>query len=234
MRTALHQIGSFATSPHRSGDGLCQPCVRVLPVTGAAVSTICGSIATDTVCATDDVAFRIDELQFDLGEGPCWDAVATRRPVLIPNLGQEHPRWPMFSTAARLTEAAAVFAFPLTIGTINVGALTLYRRTPGPLATQARYDAHELADAIAAALLWLVLPAGTATEPDDPETIWRDSPHNRREIHQATGIIVNQLHVPVDVAYARLSGHAFATSTTMAVVAHDVVTHGLLLPQVAN
>jgi len=206
----------------------------VLPVTGAAVSTICGPIATDTVCATDDVAFRIDELQFDLGEGPCWDAVATQRPVLIPNLVRKQPRWPMFSTAARLTEAAAVFTFPLTIGTISVGALTLYRRTPGPLAMQARHDAHELADAVAAALLRLVLPAGTATEPNDPETIWRDSPHNRREIHQATGIIVNQLHVPVDAAYSRLSGHAFATSTTMAVVAHDVVTRGLLLPQVAN
>jgi hypothetical protein len=205
----------------------------VLPVTGAAVSTICGPIATDTVCATDDVAFRIDELQFDLGEGPCWDAVATRRPVLIPNLVRKQPRWPMFSTAARLTEAAAVFTFPLTIGTISVGALTLYRRTPGPLAMQARHEAHELADAVAAALIRLVLPAGTATEPDNPETMWRDSAHNRREIHQATGIIVNQLAVPVGAAYARLSGHAFATSTTMAAVAHDVVTRGLL-PQVAN
>jgi AmiR/NasT family two-component response regulator len=63
--------------------------------------------------------------------------------------------------------------------------------------------------------------------------MWRDSAHNRREIHQATGIIVNQLAVPVGAAYARLSGHAFATSTTMAAVAHDVVTRGLL-PQVAN
>jgi hypothetical protein len=55
-------------------------------VTGAAVSTMCGPVATDTVCATDDVAFRIDELQFDLGEGPCWEAFTGRRPVLVPDL----------------------------------------------------------------------------------------------------------------------------------------------------
>jgi hypothetical protein len=206
----------------------------VLPVTGAAVSTICGPIATDTICATDDVAFRIDELQFDLGEGPCWEAVATHRPVLIPDLLNEQPRWPIFSTAVCITDAASVFAFPLTVGPIDVGALTLHSRTPGPLDAQALHDARVLADAVAVTLLCRILPAAAATQPDGAENTsdpWRDSSHDRREIHQATGIIVNQLDVPVGTAYARLSGHAFATSTTMAVVAHDVVTHGLHIPQ---
>ena len=94
----------------------------------------------------------------------------------------------------------------------------------GPLETQARHDALVLADAIADALLCRILPAATTTEPDGPETVsdpWHDSPHNRREIHQATGIIVDQLDLPVGAAYARLSGYALATSTTMAVVAHE-------------
>lgn len=35
---------------------------------------------------TNPTAARIDEVQFDLGEGPCWNAVATGRPVLLPYL----------------------------------------------------------------------------------------------------------------------------------------------------
>ena len=31
---------------------LCEPCLRLLPVTGVAVSTLSGPIHTDTVCAT--------------------------------------------------------------------------------------------------------------------------------------------------------------------------------------
>ena len=60
---------------------------------------------------------------------------------------------------------------------------------------------------------------------------WRGSPHDRAEIHRATGVIIAQLHLPVGAAYARLSGHAFVTGTTMAVAAHDVVAHRLLLPE---
>ena len=232
MRDALRQIRSFATNPTGS-DSLCRPCAQVLPVTGAAVSTICGPIATDTVCATDDVAFRLDELQLDLGEGPCWEAFATRRPVLVPDLHEDQPHWPIFGAAAQTSGAAAVFAFPLYVGTTGVGTLNLYRDTPGPLGMEALHHACTLAEAVADALLRRIM-ANTATHPNKatpPSDPWRDSPRDRRQIHQATGIIVAQLHLPAPAAYARLRGHAFATDTTMAVVADDVVTHRLYLPQ---
>ena len=48
---------------------------QVFPVTGSAVSTVGGFLGSETVAASDEYAARLDELQFDLGEGPCWDAV---------------------------------------------------------------------------------------------------------------------------------------------------------------
>ena len=39
-----------------------------------------------TVCATDDVAARVEEMQFVLGEGPCVDAAAARSPVFVADL----------------------------------------------------------------------------------------------------------------------------------------------------
>jgi GAF domain-containing protein len=147
----------------RSG-GLCGPCLRVLPVTGVAVSTLSGPIHTETVCASDDVAFRLDELQFDLGEGPAWEAFASRRPVLVPDLSTDpQPSWPVFTAAVQPMPVRALFAFPLYVGATGVGVLDCYRTAPGPLDRRAVREARVLADTVAAELLRRVLAA------DDPD-----------------------------------------------------------------
>ncbi|MET0865457.1 MAG: GAF and ANTAR domain-containing protein [Nakamurella sp.] len=211
--------------------GMCAPCVRALPISGVAISTLGGSIASETVCASDDVAFRIDELQFDLGEGPCWEAFASRQPILVPDVrGEAHPHWPVFGDAVLATDAFALFAFPLYVGTTGIGSLGLYRTTAGPLDEQAFHDAQALANTVSTHLLRRILAAaGDGGGPGAGTDPWQDSPHDRREIHQATGIIMNQLDLPVGAAFARLRGHAFAIGQTMAEVAHDVVTRHLQL-----
>ena len=160
LRAAQEAILASGSSLARPG-GLCGPCVELLPVTGAAVSTLSGPINNETVCASDDVAFRIDELQFDLGEGPCWEAFASRRPVLVPDLrdGPPFAPWPVFSTAVRETSAAALFAFPLYVGGTGIGALDLYRSTAGPLDEEALRDARILADTVAIEVMRRILAA---------------------------------------------------------------------------
>ena len=214
--------------------GLCGPCLRVLPVTGVAVSTLSGPIHTDTVCATDDTAFGLEELQFDLGEGPAWEAFASRRAVSVPDLWlPEQPRWPLFAEAVRNTGARAFFAFPLAVGATAVGVLDLYRTTPGQLDGRAEHDARALAGTVAAELLNRVLSAedvdlmggANAARPSP----WRDHPQDRRAIHQATGMVMAQLDLPVGAAFARLRGHAFAAGVTVAEVAAAVVARSLML-----
>src|ERR1700712_5360167 len=83
----------------REGE-LWRPVLDLLPVSGASVSTIAEFIGTETIAASDALAERIDELQFDLGEGPCWEALRSARPVLEPDLKRrpEHD-WPAFARA---------------------------------------------------------------------------------------------------------------------------------------
>src|ERR1700712_6124499 len=96
---------------------LAAPCLRVLPVTGAAVAMLLGPMQSQTFCATDDVAARIDELQFDLGEGPGWASAGSARPVLIPDLWDSPGgRWPLFDDAVRGVPARGLFTFPLLVG----------------------------------------------------------------------------------------------------------------------
>ena len=218
----------------RSG-GLCGPCLWVLPVTGVAVSTLSGPIHTETVCATDGVAFAVEEAQFDLGEGPGWEAFASGRPVLVPDLAVDpEPGWPVFAAAVQSLSVRAVFAFPLYVGSSGVGVLDCYRATPGLLDPVAVREAGALADTVAEELLRRVL---AADDPDrggpaaaDWSDRWRQLPQDRRQIHQATGMVMAQLDLPVGAAYARLRGHAFAAGVTLAAAAAAVVTGGYSSP----
>ena len=75
---------------------LCTPFLTQLQVSGAAVSMFGGAAPETLVCASDRLAARIDELQFDLGEGPRWEALRTRLPVLVPDVYDTHPySWPV-------------------------------------------------------------------------------------------------------------------------------------------
>jgi hypothetical protein len=72
---------------------LWRPVLDVIPVEGAAISTIADFLGTETVSASSPLAARLDELQFDLGEGPCWDAMEQQgRPVLESGLRSNPPR----------------------------------------------------------------------------------------------------------------------------------------------
>jgi len=120
-------------SPQRIAD----LCVEHLDVTGAGISLVSDGGARGVICATDDLALQIEDLQLTLGEGPCVDAIGGGGPVLVPDLDDRRhlapERWPAFLAAVAAAGVRAVFAFPLRIGVISLGAMDLYRRSSGPL-----------------------------------------------------------------------------------------------------
>src|SRR4051812_5606330 len=111
--SALKTLSESADRPA----AFARPFVDVLPVSGAAVSTVGDVLGSETLSATDDLAARLDELQFDLSEGPCWDAIHGRLPVLEPVMGAR-PNWPAFTAAASEFGVTSIFAFPLLVGTL--------------------------------------------------------------------------------------------------------------------
>ncbi|WP_052710613.1 GAF domain-containing protein [Pseudofrankia sp. DC12] len=122
-------------------DRLCVGVVSALPVDGAAIA-VTSDGAARVAGASDPAAACLDDLQFTLGEGPGWDAVRHRRPVLVADLaGQPERRWPMFAPAVLAAGFRAVFAFPLQIGAVRLGALDLLCGRPGPLGDDTLADA---------------------------------------------------------------------------------------------
>jgi hypothetical protein len=55
-----------------------------------------------TLACTDDLVDASDQLQEEVGEGPCFDATRDRREVLrIADMGDQSERWPRFTPRAR-------------------------------------------------------------------------------------------------------------------------------------
>lgn len=204
---------------------LCSRFVESLPVTGASISVFDEAGNQSTICASDDTAARLEELQFELGEGPHWEALHTGRPVLVPDLHSgKLSGWPIFSDAVLQTGAGAVFALPLTMGAVTIGVVDLYCSTPGDLSANSLSTALNLAGSVA-------LPAArmairSADREETPATVGT-APELRRDVHQATGMILVQMSVSATEAFLLLKAHAFSSGRTVHDVAQDVVARRL-------
>lgn len=218
----IETAGSAPPPPHDAGMALCAPFVAALPVTGVSVSVVGGS-GQSTIGASDVVAARVEELQFDLGEGPHWVAVRTGMPALAPDVcGSDGSEWPVLAQAIRQVGVCAVFAFPLRMGAVTVGVVDMYRVEPGPLGVAERARAVSLAAAAAGPALRIAARSARRKVPSAALL-----PELRREVHQATGMVLVQLDSSATDAFARLQAHAFSTGQTLEEVAHAVVTRRL-------
>ncbi|MET1065175.1 MAG: GAF and ANTAR domain-containing protein [Arthrobacter sp.] len=206
--------------------GLCAGFLELLPISGAAISVFSGLAPETMVCATNAVAARIDELQFDLGEGPRWEALQNRRPVLIADVrNRPHGDWPVFAKSLLDLDVSALYVFPLALGALDVGVVELYSSEVGPLSREEQATAFELANATVWRLLPQLLtiaPGGAASDiPPD------GSPLSRREVHQATGMVLAQAGTSAREALLLMQAHAFAQGRTVRDVAREVVSRTL-------
>jgi hypothetical protein len=218
LATALDSLKRTAADPA----AFCLPFLEMFPVSGASVSTVGDVLGSETISASDSLAARVDELQFDLGEGPCWDAMNLARPILEPDLRTRSSiSWPAFLPAILDEQVSALFAFPLTVGPLRIGAVDLYSIRPVSLDSTQSRQAAAMADEVGKHVLRQALQA-VAGEREET-----DNAYSRRLVHQATGMVLAQLRVPADEARLIIQGHAFAAGRSMMEVAQDIVERRL-------
>lgn len=200
----------------------CEVFLSVFPVAGAAVSTIGQVLGSETLAASDARSARIDELQFDLGEGPCWDAMRSAQPVLAPAIHKSGPkRWPAFTQSIVREGVGSLFAFPLAVGPLRFGAIDLYSSAPVSLSDAQAYQAGAMAEIISRHVLRRAL-ASVADTAEAPV-----SAYSRRLIHQASGMVLAQIDVSADDARLVIQGQAFAAGTSMMAVAQQILDGSL-------
>lgn len=201
---------------------ICSLCADATEAAGVSLSVAGSRLpgVTSTVCATDALSVRLEELQLGLAEGPIADALESTLPVLAADLADvSHLRWLWFSPAAVEAGAAALFVLPLCSGETALGALSLYRTRSRDLTAEEFGDFREFADAATSILL-----EDHAGSRDDCDS-WTVGKGTGFQpvIQQAVGVVMAQLDVDATYALARLRGHAFAEGRSISAVAHEVV-----------
>lgn len=222
LLSALHTTDSSTSVLHR----LCLVCTDTTALDGAGLSRISEG-RHEMLVASDTIAERIEMLQITLAEGPCLEVMSSFHPSLEPDLTSPRAasRWPNFARAALDAGIAATFAFPLITGGVAVGALDVYSTTKGDLATDQVEDALVLAHL--AALAVDQLDAGSAIDGVDLATEPAEAWAHPAVVHNATGMVAEQLHIDVGEALLRIRAVAFVTGRTVAYIAHGVVSRTL-------
>jgi len=133
-------------------DHLVERIVDIMPITAAGVTLISPGVEPRYVAASSSAALRFEKLQTELEEGPCVAAYTSGKAVSVPDISKEH-RFPKFVSGATEAGLVAVFTFPLSHGERRLGALDLYRDTPGDLSPEAMTAAQTLADVATAYIM---------------------------------------------------------------------------------
>lgn len=207
-------------------NGAAQASVRALGAEGVALSMLVGTDRMmEPLWCHPELSARFEELQFTLGEGPGHDTIRTGSPVLEPDLARVRPeRWPTLLPAAREMGVRGVCCFPLGIGAIRVGVLTVLC-DPDRLPNEQQYaDAAALAAALTVACLDGEQPDRRNHDIPGPGVNATHTPSlHRAAVHQATGMVSVQLGVSMEIALLRLRAHAYAGDRPLGEVAQDVV-----------
>ena len=204
-------------------DDLCSPLRAAVSMPGAVISTLGSPRGSQTVGASTRLGARIDEIQIDLGEGPSWEALRTRRPVAASDLQADGGAlWPGAWAALRELELGALYAFPLFVGTVGIGSIALYSMVARELSAADVAGLSRLAAIVSATLLRRAL-----SRVEGSEDAAADGPYSRREVHQATGMVAARNGISVDDALMLLRGHAYAAGRSVREVAADVIARRL-------
>ncbi len=203
---------------------VCDTATLTLAASGAGLSVMARDGVHGMATASDAATERVEELQFTIGEGPCVDAFATRRPVLISDLGLDAMRrWPLYGPAVHDAGVRAVFSFPMQIGAARLGVLDVFRARAGALTARELTRALTLADLA----VGLLLDGQEGAAPGLPAGDLSAGVERRAELFQAQGMVMVQIDGTLADAMTRIRAHAYAEDRRLGEVAADVVAHRL-------
>ncbi len=203
---------------------LCEATVSVTEVSCCGVTMVTQGGQSVTAHASDARARAVEELQHTLGEGPGVAASESGAAVLVPDLREKKDpalqRWPVFARDAVGLGVLAAFAFPLLLGSSRIGALSLYRTGPGGL------NPLQLSQSLTAADSVAMMLAGNGD--GLPAKIDHQDP---MRVHQAAGMAMVQLGVPIDQALLRMRAIAYTEGKSVDEFAESILTRRRRLSQ---
>lgn len=171
-----------------------------------------------TRVSSDEVVQRANELQHELGEGPCLDVMRDQNTLVSTSLEQDQ-RWPRWAGRVH-AELGVDSMMSLLVYTdrVSFGALSLYAREGK------RFDADDVAVGQAVAAQLAVIMA--AERKIDQLGLGM---HNRIVIGQAQGILMERLDITADQAFDYIRRVSMNTNRKVVDVATEIAATRTLI-----
>jgi transcriptional regulator with GAF, ATPase, and Fis domain len=119
----------------------------------AGILLLHGRKRVETAAVSDELVRHSDQLQAELGEGPCFDAAFEKQQIYrIADMQAPDSRWPRFAPRALQLGIGSMMGFLLYTDAGDLGALDLYSTEPNTFTPQSELAGWLLASHAAVAL----------------------------------------------------------------------------------
>jgi hypothetical protein len=165
----------------------------------------------DTLATTDPIAVRLDKIQYELHEGPCYDAVTDADISYCPDLHAD-ARWPAYSPHANSLGLASQMAVRLSVAKGAYTGLNLYSKSRdafgnGAMSIAALFSSHAR------------VALGFAYELDS----LKGAVGTRQVIGQAVGILMERYKLTEERAFEFLIRTSQTSNVKLRAVAGEIV-----------
>ncbi len=189
--------------------------VRNGPCDSASLTTLGRERSISTIAHSDDRVLAADQLQYDLSEGPCLDAVWTDGIYVIEDLAADGrwPRWTVRAADLGIRSSLSVHLFT----DVRLGSLNLYSTTPRS------YLHSDIDNARVIAAHASVVLAYNRTS----QNLW-EAIDSRNLIGQAQGMLMERFRLTPATAFGVLRRYSQHHNIKLVQLAEEFTTTGTL------
>lgn len=198
-----------------------QYAIAAVGTTFAGVTRLRTGGRLESLATTDPIVDAADQLQYDLQQGPCYEAAIDRSThVLLSTELATDKRWPEWGPKTAALGLRAVLSAELRAGDRRLGALNLYGEQPRQFSSDDAATAH-----LFAAHATLALTAATTVEG------LQTALDSRTEIAQAQGILMERFDLDANHAFEVLRRYSQNTNVKLQTVARTLIDTRTLPPE---
>ncbi|RWZ51997.1 ANTAR domain-containing protein [Labedella phragmitis] len=168
-----------------------------------------------TAASTGELVRQADDLQNELGEGPCLSSIESLGSYVVPDSAND-PRWPVYGPRLARLGYRSMVSVPLVTKDSVIGSLNLFSVAPHSL------DATDEAVARIFARHASIALANARSEDNLEKAL-----DGRKAIGQAQGILMERFRIDEGRAFSLLRRYSQHHNTKLVVVAQDVISGGL-------
>ena len=166
----------------------------------------------ETMAGTDQLVWELDEIQYSLQEGPCYDSIRGSKVTAVEHASNDQ-RWPNYMPQAVEKGLRAQLAVGLFSEEGTLGGLNLYSTESGTIED----DAVEIAELFAT-------HAAIALGRSRIEGQLNDAIASRKVIGQAIGILMGQYQIDEDRAFQFMIRASSTGNIKLRTVAEELVS----------